>query len=125
MKYEEMKLLDEELGKLVTMYGIEEGQKPSMEFFSRATDCVGFYDEISNEIWVFDGLNLTEAKKTVRHEFAHFLLWLRHPNKEQSKKEERIANMMERTPLKFLPVANGVQKTLDKFRGSERVGESP
>lgn len=113
MKAKEFDECEKELERLCVHYGIPEIKQPIIEFVSDLGDgdFVGLYTAM-NDIWIFDGLSLEEALKTVRHEFGHFLLWYRDPKRKHTRKEETICKMMERTLLKFPHLKYTKQKSL-------------
>ena len=115
MKHSEMDILENKLTRLCNHYKIPEEKRPLLEFFQQADDCVGWYNDVWNEIYIFKSLSLLDATKILRHEFGHFLLEMRHPKHKVTKGEERTCRMMERTLLRFNYLADSKQKSLDSW----------
>ena len=105
-------VLERQLRELCNHYNIPENKRPSLEFTQDNKEYDGWYNDLWNEIYIFEGLNLVKATRTLRHEFGHFLLEFRDPKHRYHKREERICKMMERTRLKFSHLVKSKQKSL-------------
>lgn len=122
MNFKQEKKLEGQLGKLCRKYKVPKKDRPELEFCPHSSlgageEWSGFYNKIFNEIWIYDSMTWKETVKTLRHEFGHFILYLRDPKRKYHKGEETICRMMERTLLRFPHLINNNQSSLDAFMG--------